>query len=109
WRRKIVSIVYNGVTLVLFGGLSSLDVNGNPKLLPREWLERMRLESKDWFLDAEMMIKAKRLGLPVLEVDVPGHERAGGASKVRASTCGQFMRNLLAYRFGGKGRVEGPA
>jgi glycosyltransferase involved in cell wall biosynthesis len=104
-RRKVVSVVYNLTTAALFGGLGSIDVNGNPKILPREWADRMRLESRDWFLDAEIMIKAKRLGLPVHEVNVPGHPRAGGASNVRASTCWEFVKNLLAYRFRGRGQV----
>lgn len=108
WKRKITSIAYNFGTAALFGGLGTIDVNGNPKMLPREWLERMRLESRDWFLDAEIMIKAKRMGLPVLEINVLGQMRAGGASNVRLATCFEFARNLWAYRFGGKGKVEAP-
>lgn len=108
FRRKVISIAYNGITATLFGGLGSIDVNGNPKILPREWLKRMRIESRDWFLDAEIMIKAKRMGLPVLELNVLGHPRAGGASNVRASTCWEFVKNLLAYRFLGRGQTEGP-
>jgi dolichol-phosphate mannosyltransferase len=106
WRRKVTSILYNLVAAGMFGGLGTIDVNGNPKILPRACLERMRLESKDWFLDAEMMIKAKRMRLPVLEVNVLGHARGGGASNVHPSTCWEFAKNLLAYRFGRKGRIE---
>ena len=103
--RKVVSVAYNLGTTALFGGLGSIDINGTPKILPRDWLERMRLESKDWFLDAEILIKAKRLGLPVLEVNVMAHQRGGGTSNVRSSTCWEFARNLLAYRFLGRGQV----
>lgn len=106
FRRKITSIAYNGSTALLFGGLGSIDVNGNPKVLPREYVERMNLESKDWFLDAEIMIKAKRLGLEVLELNVMALMRAGGKSNVRLGTCWEFVRNLLRYRFGRAGRVE---
>lgn len=99
-RRKIVSVAYNFLMAALFPGLGSVDVNGNPKLLPRSSLERMRLESRDWFFDAEILLEARRLGLPVVETDVPGFARAGGASNVRASTCLEFARNILRARFG---------
>jgi glycosyltransferase involved in cell wall biosynthesis len=105
-RRKFVSILYNGLVNVLYPGLGSIDVNGNPKILPREAVERMDLRSTDWFLDAEIVIKARSLLLPVVEVDVVGHARGGGKSNVRASTCLEFVRNLVAYRFGGRGRVR---
>jgi glycosyltransferase involved in cell wall biosynthesis len=104
-RRKILSVAYNLTMIVLFPGLGSIDVNGNPKLLPRACLERMRLVSKDWFLDAEILIRARRLRVPVVEVDVVGYARAGGASNVSAGTCWEFARNLLRYRWGA-GRVD---
>jgi len=104
-KRKITSVLYNLGTNLLFGGLRTLDVNGNPKLFPRELLPALDLKSRDWFLDAEIMIKAKKLGLRVVEVDVPGQLRRGGASNVRLGTCFEFARNLLACRFGGDPRA----
>jgi dolichol-phosphate mannosyltransferase len=103
--RKLVSIAYNLLATALFGGLGSIDINGNPKILPREYLERMNLRSKDWFLDAEVLIKAKRLGLEVYELNVMAQMREEGTSHVRANTCWEFVVNLLRYRFGA-GRVE---
>jgi hypothetical protein len=99
-------VAYNLTMCVLFPGMGSIDVNGNPKLLPRACLERMRLVSKDWFLDAEILIQARRLRVPVVEVDVVGHARAGGASSVRAGTCWEFARNILRYRLRRAGRVD---
>ncbi|MFN0006570.1 MAG: glycosyltransferase family 2 protein [Planctomycetota bacterium] len=104
-RRKVVSVLYNGLMTVLFPGIGSIDVNGNPKILPREALERMQLVSKDWFLDAEILLKARSLLLPVVEVDVAGHAREGGRSNVRAATCLEFARHLFAYRFLGRGKI----
>lgn len=99
-RRKLISIAYNALTTVMFGNLGSLDINGNPKIFSREYLDRMNLASKDWFLDAEVMIKAKRLELEVLEFNVLAQMREGGSSNVRVSTCWEFLVNLLRYRFG---------
>lgn len=100
FTRKVVSIGYNLFAASIFGGLGSIDLNGNPKILPREYLERMQLRSRDWFLDAEVLIKAKQLGLEVFELNVIAQAREGGKSNVRASTCWEFLRNLARYRFG---------
>lgn len=101
WNRKLVSVAYNVLTAGLFGGLGSIDINGNPKVFPREFLAPMDLRSTDWFLDAEVMIKAKRLKLEVLEFNVLAQARGGGTSNVRASTCWEFLGNLARYRLGG--------
>ncbi len=99
--RKCVSTFYNVLITVMFGGLGSIDINGNPKIIPREYVERMNLQSKDWFLDAEIMIKARKLGLEVYEFNVLSQMREGGSSNVNAGTCWEFIVNLLKYRFGG--------
>lgn len=98
--RKLVSIIYNGMTTVLFGGLGSIDINGNPKIFPAEMLEEMKLVSKDWFLDAEVMIKAKYLGLKVIEINVFARMREGGSTNVKPQTCLEFLKNIGRYRFG---------
>ena len=79
----------------MFGGLGSIDINGNLKIIPRNYLERMNLQSKDWFLDAEVMIKAKKLGLEVYEFNVMSQMREGGSSNVNKGTCWEFIVNLL--------------
>lgn len=101
-QRKLISVFYNAAANVIFGGLGSIDLNGNPKLFPRELLAPMQLVSKDWFLDAEILIEAKRLGVRIFEVNVFGHMREGGASNVRMGTCMEFVKNLLRARFRGK-------
>ena len=105
-KRKFVSILYNFFTTAIFGGLGSIDINGSPKILPRRYLDCMNLNSKDWFLDAEIMIKAKRLGLGVFEQNVLAQMRPGGTSNVNAGTCREFILNLLRYRFGGVGKIS---
>lgn len=99
-KRKLVSIVYNGFANVLFLGLGSIDINGSPKIFRREDLERMRLVSHDWFLEAEILIRAKQLGIPVYEMNVLGQMREGGESNVRSSTCLEFLVNLARARLG---------
>src|SRR5437763_1627489 len=67
--RRLVSALYNGVFRLLFPGFPVRDVNGKPKLLTRAAYERLSLASDDWFIDAEIMIQARRLGLRVGEVE----------------------------------------
>jgi dolichol-phosphate mannosyltransferase len=105
-RRKVVSIVYNVLITILFNGLGSIDINGNPKIFPHEYLDRMNLQSKDWFLDAEVMIKAKRLGLNVFEMNVIAQMREGGKSNVSTSTIKEFILNLVKYRLGRGGVLD---
>ena len=87
--------------LALFPGMPSLDVNGNPKILPADVLHAMNLSSTDWFVDAEVMLKARHLRLMVLEIDVPGYLRKAGRSNVRLRTVAEFAFNIVKYRFGG--------
>jgi glycosyltransferase involved in cell wall biosynthesis len=97
--RKIVSISYNALVWILWPTLGSLDLNGVPKILPREVLGAMRITSKQWFLDPEIMIKAHYMGIRVLELNVFARMRGGGLSHVRASTCWEFFRGLMIFRF----------
>ena len=98
FKRKVTSVAFNLIANILFGGLGSIDVNGNPKILPKDYLERMELNSEDWFLDAEVIIKAKRMGLGIYEMNVWARMRHEGSSNVRVSTCWEFIKNLLKYR-----------
>ena len=43
-------------------------------------MKRMDLSSTDWFLDAEVVIKASHMQLKVLERNVPGFAREAGRS-----------------------------
>ncbi|MGI9079042.1 MAG: hypothetical protein ACR2G6_17190, partial [Gemmatimonadaceae bacterium] len=62
-------------------------------------LQKMRVTSRQWFLDPEIMIKAHYMGIRVLELNVFARMRGGGLSHVRPSTCWEFFRNLLIFRF----------
>jgi glycosyltransferase involved in cell wall biosynthesis len=101
FKRKIVSIAYNVMVLALWPGIGTLDTNGSPKLLRRDALLAMRLESRRWFLDPELMIKAHYMGLKVMEVNVFARMRGTGLSHVRPSTMWEFFAELLRYRFTG--------
>lgn len=93
--RKLLSVGWNALANLRHGGLKALDVNGNPKLWPRVALDPGRLRADDWFLDAEVLILARRRGLRVVEQEVRGRPRAAGRSKVRWRAAVEL---LLALR-----------
>lgn len=103
--RKVLSPVYNFLFLVVFN-VGTMDVNGSPKIFKRELLATISPSSKDWFIDAEIMIKAKYLNLKVGEVPVEFLRREKGRSHVELTTILEFARNMFNYRLGRGGIKE---
>src|SRR5262249_37873887 len=64
--RKIVSVSYNCFVRLLWPGIGTWDVNGQPRLMRREAWQAMNLVSTNWLLDPEMVVKAHYMGLRVL-------------------------------------------
>ena len=108
-KRKLISTGYQLFVRVLWPRLGTIDVNGSPKILPRDVLTRMGLESKGWLLDPELMVKAQYANLRVLELNVFARMRGAGVSHVRASTCWEFISTLLGARFSGRWRPRSEA
>ena len=96
--RKVVSTSYNLFVRMLWPGLASIDVNGSPKLLPADVMRSMKLESKGWLLDPEIMVKAHSMGIRVLELNVFARMRGAGLSHVRASTAWEFFHQLVMFK-----------
>jgi len=97
--RKFISWVYNILFKLLFPGLKARDVNSKPKILTRTAYEKLKLEADDWFVDAEIMIQARRqqfriCELPTLFRGLGGRRR----SFVRFPAILQFIKNLFIYR-----------
>ncbi len=82
----------------LMFGLRSRDLNATPKVFTREFMEASRLRSKDWFIDAEMVIKAERMGLAVGEMEIEYLPRLKGKSTVRLRHIFEFLRNMVWWR-----------
>ena len=103
-QRKFISIAYNGLVNVFWPGIQSLDINGTPKIMRRATISAMDLQSRGWFLDPEIMIKAHYMGMRVLELNAFARMRGNGISHVRTSTCWEFLRNLMEFRFSSRMR-----
>lgn len=96
--RKLLSLGFNGLFHVLFPGLEVRDVNAKPKVLTRSAYERLTLLSDDWFIDAEIMIQARRLKFRIAEVETTFLGLTGRRSFVNPAAVTQFLRNLLRHR-----------
>jgi glycosyltransferase involved in cell wall biosynthesis len=96
--RGVVSTVYNVVVRMMWPRIGTADVNGTPRILPREALQAMHLRSRGWMLDSELMVKAQYMGLPVLEIEVLARPRSSGRSHVRMTTSLEVLASLVAAR-----------
>jgi len=59
--RRTISFGYNAIFRLMFRTWGLWDINGKPKAVTRRALEAMCLRSDDWFIDAEIVIQARRL------------------------------------------------
>jgi len=96
--RRVVSIGYNTLFRLLFRTRGLWDVNGKPKGLTRAAYKRMTLTSDDWFIDAEIVLAARELGLEIHELPVRFLRNAERASLVRPSAIWEFLVNMSRYR-----------
>ena len=97
--RRLISGVYNLLFKLLFG-MRVRDVNSKPKIIRRSRYELLRLESDDWFADAEIMIRAREEGLSIGEIPVHFLVNDARASFVKPAAILEFTSNLFKYRFG---------
>ncbi len=85
--------------LRIFFGLSLRDVDCACKLVRREALKGIRLESRGAFLSAELLIKLREMGRRAVEVGVPHHPRtAGQASGADPRVVLRAVRDFWALR-----------
>lgn len=96
--RLIISRGYNLALKLLFPLVSVQDANSKPKIFTREALQKLSLTSDDWFIDAEIIIKATQLGLRIGEVPTVFHKNPQRPSFIKAGAIFEFARNLIWYR-----------
>jgi glycosyltransferase involved in cell wall biosynthesis len=97
--RRAISTGFNVAFTVLFGTRGIWDVNGKPKGLTRAAYEALELQSDDWFIDAEIVLSARRRGLAVAELPVVFHRNEERDSFVRPTAILEFLRNMARQRF----------
>jgi glycosyltransferase involved in cell wall biosynthesis len=96
--RRFISSIYNIIFKILFPGLKNRDINSKPKIFTREIYEQMDLHSDGWFIDAEIMIQARRLKLKIGEIPTGFRNMYSRPSFVKPQAIFEFMGNLVWYR-----------
>ena len=96
--RKLISVVYNFLFKMMFPGIKAWDMNSKPKVMTRDFYEKLKLESNGWFIDAEIMIWARRLGVKIGEIETVFHSMDSRPSFVKPLSILEFLCNLLIYR-----------
>lgn len=103
--RRLISTVYNGIFSLLFG-FKVRDINSKPKIIRRDKYELLQLQSDDWFADAEIVIRARELGLKIGETPVHFKVNDNRGSFVKPKAILEFSSNLLKYRFSPRRRTK---
>jgi len=89
--RCLLSWVYNRLVSAVFRARVR-DVDCSFKLFRREVLEAIDLETRDFFIDTEMVAKVRKWNFRILQKGVKHYPRRAGESSVRAS---DIPRTLL--------------
>lgn len=103
--RMLISTVYNLFFKAMYPGIDAWDMNAKPKIMTRELYEKMKLESNGWFVDAEIMIKARRLKASMGEIETTFYSIDHRASFVKPLAILEIVVNMIRYRikeFGAK-------
>lgn len=83
----------------IFFGLPVTDVDCACKLVRRDVLDDVRVESEGAFFSAELLIKLRAAGRSVAEVGVPHYPRtAGSATGARPQVIGRAIRDFWRLR-----------
>lgn len=99
FNRKILSVSYNTVFRILYPGLHSKDINSKPKIFTKKTIARLELESTGWFIDAEIMIKARKLKLEIEEIPIVFLVNENRKSFVKMDAIVEFLIHLIWYKF----------
>ncbi|MBV9123933.1 MAG: glycosyltransferase family 2 protein [Planctomycetes bacterium] len=96
WRRRFYSWGYNTLVRLLLG-TRVRDCDCALKVFRREALVRILPRSKGFFVNAEMLTRARQLGYEVCEVGVRHRPRLRGQSKVSLGDIPRTLATLLAF------------
>ena len=99
-RRKVQSEVWNWLVRILFF-VWCRDIDCAMKMYKRKVLETISIKSSSCFIDAEMIIKAKKAGFKVAQFPVTNFPRTEGlASGSKMSVIVPTIVEMIKYRFG---------
>jgi glycosyltransferase involved in cell wall biosynthesis len=96
--RSVYSTLYNVLVRVVFA-VKVRDVNFAGKLVRRRVFDHVQLKSEGSFIDAELIVRASKLGYRVVQIGVDYFPRTRGDSTLAAPrVIVTILRELLALR-----------
>lgn len=96
--RKLTSFVYNFVLKLMFG-TDYIDIDCAFKIIKTDLFKKIKVNTKDAFIDAEIMIRASLLGYSFTEVGVRHLPRVDGVSTAaRPSIIFRTIREIFALK-----------
>lgn len=98
FSRLVLAWGYNLVARTLFR-IRVRDIDCAFKLFRREVFDVIRIESKKFFVDTEILAKARKHGFRVTEIGVRHYPRPAGTSTVRPSHVISTIRELVEMWF----------
>ena len=97
-KRALYSWIYNGLIAAAFG-TRLRDVNFAFKLVRRDVLDQVRLVSEGSFIDAELLVRAQRLGFNVVQIGVDYFPRTRGTSTLASlGVIRRMLREMVTLR-----------
>lgn len=96
-KRIIYTAVYNMMIRIIFR-LNIRDVNFSYKMVKRELLQKLDLRSEGSFIDAEMLIEAKRNSARITEIGIMYYPRVLGESTLASpSVIVKILYEMFRY------------
>lgn len=96
WRRRFYSRGYNRIVRTLLG-TRVRDCDCALKVFRRDAVAKLLPESRGFFVNTEMLTRARLLGMSIAEVGVTHRPRAGGTSKVSVADIPKTLAALIPF------------
>ncbi len=91
--RLVVSWIYNRLVRILFR-VQVRDVDCSFKVMRRDKLDRLLLMSDDFFIDTEIVARARKWNWRIVEIGVRHYPRLAGTTTVRPGDIPRTLRRI---------------
>ncbi len=99
-KRMFLSKCFNFMYHFLFN-IPTSDIGGNPKVMKRSVFEKLDIQSKNFSIETEILVKLGKLDARVGETPVEFKKRQHGKSNIKFSTIYEFTKNAIKYKLNG--------
>jgi glycosyltransferase involved in cell wall biosynthesis len=92
--RLVASTIYNWIVRILFR-VRVRDVDCSFKLFRREVIDKITIECTDFFVDTELVAKARKWNFRIVEKGVRHYARVAGETSVQPSDVPRTLRTIV--------------